>query len=146
MYLHTFCVIDHRLHLAVFWDEPDFIAGYFLQALKRCLLLINQRDSDEVVVHHYPIRSYEQFERNVRNRQPLLHKGARMGDHYRRWVRLFEQGKLEEEFSRFVMAEKDVEVLTRFGVIERDTLPRDTIQAALQARASGSNKAVGSKQ
>jgi len=96
---------------------------------KHVMRLFNQRNSDEVVVHHFPIRSYEQFERNVRNRQPLLAKGARMGDHYRRWVRQFEQGKLEEEFSRFVMTDKDVEVLTRFGVIEKYTGVRDAIES-----------------
>ena len=98
---------------------------------RHVMRLINQANSDEIVVHHYPMRSYEQFERNIRNRQPLVAKGARMGDHYRRWVRMFEQGKLEEEFARFVMSEKDAEVLIRFGVVERTTLARDTIQAAL---------------
>lgn len=101
---------------------------------KHVMRLINQRDSDEVVVHHFPIRSYEQFERNVRNRQPLLAKGARMGDHYRRWVRQFEQGKLDEEFSRFVMTDRDIEVLTRFGVIEKFTGVRDTIKSATEDR------------
>jgi hypothetical protein len=98
---------------------------------KHVMRLINQANSDKVMVHHYPMRSYEQFERNIRNRQPLVAKGARMGDHYRRWVRMFEQGKLEEEFARFVMTEKDTEVLTRFGVIEKSTLARDAIQSAL---------------
>lgn len=99
---------------------------------KHVMRLINQRDSDEIVVHHFPIRSYEQFERNVRNRQPLLAKGARMGDHYRRWVRQFEQGKLDEEFSRFVMTDKDAEVLMRFGIIERTTQVRDIIESAIK--------------
>lgn len=98
---------------------------------KHIMRLVNQRNSDEVVVHHYPIRSYEQFERNVKNRQPLLHKGARMGNHYRRWVRLLDQGKLEQEFSRFVMTEKDAEVLIRFGIIEKSTVSRDAIQSAV---------------
>lgn len=101
---------------------------------KHVMRLINQCDSDEVVVHHFPIRSYEQFERNVRNRQPLLAKGSRMGDHYRRWVRQFEQGKLEEEFSRFVMTDKDVEVLTRFGVIEKYTGVRDAIESVIEKK------------
>ena len=103
---------------------------------RHIMRFINQRNSDEVVVHHYPIRSYEQFERNILNRQPLLHKGARMGDHYRRWVRMLDQGKLEEEFNRFVMTEKDAEVLIRFGVIERNTVARDAIQSAVGSSVS----------
>lgn len=103
---------------------------------RHVMRLVNQCNSDEVVVYHYPIRSYEQFERNILNRQPLLHKGARMGDHYRRWVRMLDQGKLEEEFSRFVMTDKDAEVLTRFGVIERSTVARDAIQSAVIAGKS----------
>ncbi|WP_455217823.1 glycosyltransferase family 2 protein [Kaarinaea lacus] len=98
---------------------------------KHVMRLVNQRNSEEITVHHFPIRSYEQFERNVRNRQPLLAKGARMGDHYRRWVRQYEQGKLEEEFSRFVMTDQDVEVLTRFGVIEKYTGVRDAIESVV---------------
>ena len=94
---------------------------------------LNQSESTNVVVHHYPIRSYEQFERNIKNRQPLLHSGARMGDHYKRWVRMLDEGKLEEEFNRFVMSEKDVEVLTRFGVIEKYTAARDAIQMATES-------------
>ena len=57
-----------------------------------------------------------------------------MGDHYRRWVRQFEQGKLEEEFSRFVMTDKDVEVLTRFGVIEKYTGVRDAIESVIEKK------------
>lgn len=103
---------------------------------RHVMRLINQRDSDEVVVHHYPIRSYAQFERNVRNRQPLLQKGARMGDHYRRWVRQLEQGNLEEEFSRFVMTEKDAEVLMRFGIVEKTTEVRDAIRSAIEVASN----------
>lgn len=113
---------------------------------RHVMRFINQRDSDEVVVYHYPIRSYEQFERNVRNRQPLLQKGARMGDHYRRWIRIYEQGKLEEEFSRFVMTEKDTDVLTRFGVIERSSVARDAIQSATGALATKESSTAGKSQ
>lgn len=100
---------------------------------RHIMRFLNQSVSDNVVVHHYPIRSYEQFERNIKNRQPLLHNGARMGDHYKRWVRMLDEGKLEEEFNRFVMSEKDVEVLTRFGVIEKYTAVRDAIQMATES-------------
>jgi hypothetical protein len=100
--------------------------------------LINQRYSDDVVVYHYPVRSYEQFERNVKNRQPLLHKGAKMGNHYQRWVRMLDQGKLEEEFSRFVMTDKDADVLVRFGITDRNSDARDVIQAASRTMAGHS--------
>jgi glycosyltransferase involved in cell wall biosynthesis len=95
----------------------------------------NQRHSDEVVVYHYPIRSYAQFERNVRNREALVKLGARMGDHYRRWVRLLQEGKLEQEFERFVMMPADIEVLDRFGVIARDTTPGEAIERARKTKA-----------
>ncbi|SIN76111.1 Glycosyl transferase family 2 [Sulfurivirga caldicuralii] len=83
------------------------------------------RTTEAIRVYHYPIRSYEQFEANIRHRQQLLkNTNARMGDHYRRWVGLYEQGRLREEFERIVISAAHLNVLSRYKVVVEDTLPR----------------------
>jgi len=81
--------------------------------------LVNKRDEAGITVYHYPIRNYEQFKANIENRKRLLEAtNARMGDHYRRWVRILDEGGLEEEFKRFILANNEIEVLKKLGVIE----------------------------
>ena len=80
---------------------------------------ISQREEKGITVYHYPIRSYQQFEANIINRQRLLQQtNARMGDHYRRWVKLYEQGRLPEEFGKFVLSESDIITTNKIGVTE----------------------------
>ncbi len=81
--------------------------------------LINKRDETGITVYHYPIRNYEQFKANIENRKRLLETtNARMGDHYRRWVRILDEGGLEEEFKRFILSDNEIEVLKKLGVIQ----------------------------
>lgn len=82
--------------------------------------LINSRFEHEINVYHYPIRSFEQFENNIKNRARLLSSTpAKMGDHYRRWVKLYEQGRLQEEFDRFLLSESDISTLVKIGVLHQ---------------------------
>ena len=84
------------------------------------------RKTDALRVYHYPIRNYAQFEANIRHRQQLLKlPNVRMGDHYRRWVKLYEQGRLWEEFERIVLDETARQVLAERAVIVRDTRPAE---------------------
>lgn len=76
-----------------------------------------------IEVFHYPIRSYEQFEKNVQNRKRLLEgeKKASMGPHYRRWVKLYNEGKLQEEFeNNVVFSQKNIDVLSQYAIIKED--------------------------
>ena len=81
--------------------------------------LINKRDEAGITVYHYPIRNYQQFKANIENRKRLLETtNARMGDHYRRWVRILDEGVLEEEFKRFILSDGEIKVLKKLGIIE----------------------------
>lgn len=81
--------------------------------------LVNKRDEANIKVYHYPIRNYRQFEDNIRNRKRLLETtNARMGDHYRRWVKLLDEGILEQEFSKFILSESDIKVTNRLGITQ----------------------------
>lgn len=85
--------------------------------------LINARTESGISVHHYPIRSYQQFENNIQNRKRLIEQtNARMGDHYRRWVRILNEGGLREEFNRFILNQQEIEVLLKLGVLEHKKL------------------------
>jgi len=76
---------------------------------------------DKIKVYHYPIRSFAQFKSNIENRKKLLEKKAKMGPHYRRWVRLLDEGKLEEEFyNNLVFKKSDIQTFEKYGIIVKD--------------------------
>jgi hypothetical protein len=94
---------------------------------------LNQKHVDTIKVHHYPIRSKAHFIAHIEHRARLLRKGViKMGDHYRRWVRLYEAGKFAEEFSRLVMSEEDIRVLMKYGVISKNEIPRQCLASILE--------------
>ena len=77
----------------------------------------------KIEVFHYPIRSYKQFEQNIKNRKALLKSGKKisMGPHYRRWVKLYNDGKLEEEFNKnIVFSQNEIDVLKKYDIVRFD--------------------------
>lgn len=91
------------------------------------------RQEKGIRVYHYPIRSWKQFEANIQHRKELLSKGnVRMGDHYRRWVRLLDEGKLYEEFKAFIVNENQREILLGFGLIKQDLKPQKLFDRLLK--------------
>jgi len=73
-----------------------------------------------IEVNHFPIRSFEQFKKNIENRVKLLEKKATMGPHYKRWVRLYKEGKLEKEYyENIVVKQKYLPTLEKVGIIEK---------------------------
>jgi glycosyltransferase involved in cell wall biosynthesis len=94
---------------------------------------LNQKKSQNVSVYHFPIRSKQHFVENIENRQALLAKGvSKMGDHYRRWVDLLNQDKLEEEFERLVVNSEYKSVLQNLGVITQDDKAKNIIKDILE--------------
>ena len=78
---------------------------------------------EAIEVFHYPIRSYEQFERNIKNRKNLLegNKKVRMGPHYRRWVKLYNEGVLDREFKENILfSMDDLRVLEKYDIVKKD--------------------------
>ncbi len=76
---------------------------------------------EKVKVFHFPIRSFEQFKKNIENRKKLLENGAKMGPHYKRWVKLLNIGKLEEEFyNNLVFKENEIKILEKYGIVIKD--------------------------
>jgi glycosyltransferase involved in cell wall biosynthesis len=94
---------------------------------------LNTRQSSDVTVYHYPIRSRESFVANIENRAALLKKGVtKMGNHYRRWVKLYEAGQLECELDRLTVPTERKDILLDLGILKVDTHPGDVIDEALK--------------
>jgi hypothetical protein len=77
----------------------------------------------DIEVFHYPIRSFAQFEKNIKNRKKLLEssKKVSMGPHYRRWVEIYNRGELREEFEKNILFhQKEIEVLEKYDIVRRD--------------------------
>ena len=90
---------------------------------------------DKIEVYHYVIRSYAQFEKHIINRKRLLEdkKHIRMGPHYRRWVKLYNEGKLKEEFENRIVFKKDaVDVFKRYGIFQ-ETNVGEIIKSSLSS-------------
>ncbi len=83
----------------------------------------------DISVYHYPFRSYKQFEKNIKNRKILLQskQHVKMGPHYRRWVRLYDENLLENEYNRLLFEDLEIDVLKRLSVIVRDEYPKSKI-------------------
>ena len=89
----------------------------------------------DINVYHYPIRSYQQFEKNIIHRKELLkRKDIKMGDHYRRWVRLYDEGTLFEEYKEFFLSPQTQAALEKVGVLIKDDSPKQMIEKALQSQ------------
>lgn len=93
---------------------------------------INKQATDDICVYHYPIRTYEHFINHIENRKNLLAQGKdRFGDHYKRWVRLLNEGKLNEELNRLALDETDTQVLKKYGVIREDKTAYNALSSIL---------------
>mgnify|MGYP001159582052 FL=1 len=95
---------------------------------------LNQKQSERITVYHYPIRSRESFVANIENRSALLKKGvSKMGNHYRRWVKLHDSGQLEQEIDRLTVPKERKSTLLDLGIICEDPHPTKVITQALNA-------------
>lgn len=85
-----------------------------------------KREIDDIHIYHYPIRSYAQFEKMIENRTRILETvpDVRMGPDYRRFAKIFREGKLEEEYKSFLFSPDEVALLERIGMVRRNTMPK----------------------
>ncbi len=59
---------------------------------------------DEILIHHYPVRSYKQFERKVKDgAESLIKLGlSGVGQHWINWYELYKNNELEQEYDKFI--------------------------------------------
>lgn len=88
-----------------------------------------KRESNDIHIYHYPIRSYAQFEKMIENRTKILETvpDVRMGPDYKRFAKIFRDGKLEEEYKSFLFSSEEVALLERIGMVRRNTIPKEQI-------------------
>jgi len=93
---------------------------------------LSKFSSDTALVYHYGIGSKTHFLSHIENRQVLLAKGvSKMGDHYRRWVKMANDGVIDEEWRRLVLDREALIVLQKYGVIMKDTRAKEIIERIL---------------
>ena len=89
---------------------------------------LTAREEKGIRVYHYPVRSWAHFEEAIKHRRELLkNPKAKMGQHYRRWVKLLEQDRLYEEYQNFIIKGSDLPTLKKYGLVVEDNLPSKTI-------------------
>jgi hypothetical protein len=80
--------------------------------------------SEHIQIAHYPLRSYEQFEKKVSNHGSSIKNNTRFGPainwHLRYWYEQYRTGKLEQEYMKYVLEEQQVNDLLLSGTIVRD--------------------------
>ena len=94
----------------------------------------SQRTEPGIQIYHYPFRSFEQFEKRIRGREILFNSpGARVprGKKWVHWVKLLQEGRLDEEFRNYVLPNEDIDVLLKYGVLRKDEFGRERIGRAL---------------
>ncbi len=59
---------------------------------------LESRVENNIFIYHFPIRSYKKFAANAKQGAALLKNNpdTRMGNHLRRWAKMWEAGTLEE--------------------------------------------------
>lgn len=83
---------------------------------------------------HVPIRGYEEFERKIRNAKADLAAAPELPPsyawHWRRWIRLLDEGTLEREYVEQFIAPQDLDPLLRAGVVVEDRSLADFLAAS----------------
>ncbi len=92
------------------------------------IALWNKKIAQNIHIYHYPIRSFEQFERRVISRMEAIEKGAKIGTHEKRWDMLYRKGMLMKEFEYMIcLSDFEINYLTDIGVLVENHLPQNTI-------------------
>jgi glycosyltransferase involved in cell wall biosynthesis len=80
--------------------------------------------TDNTLIYHFPVRSYEQFVSKVRNYGTALNANTRFSPqtswHLRRWYKLYERGQLEEEYENMLVSSEQEIELENKGILVRD--------------------------
>ena len=104
-------------HLAV---RADALIDYGAGAHTATVRWGVRRTSDQLYILHYPIRGYETFQTKVDNVTAWLADNPRLpptwGWHWRRLIRLRDEGRLREEYEQQFVSPERAEELIRDGV------------------------------
>lgn len=87
---------------------------------------------DRISIAHYPLRTYQQFEKKVFNHGSSIARNTRFGTdinwHLRRWFEQLEQGELEQEYQKYVITKIQQDELVAAGVLIVDSKMEELIR------------------
>jgi len=89
-----------------------------------------KHQSQDIQIYHYPIRSYEQFYKRVKTRKKVLdtNPNVKLGNHEKRWKKMFEDGTLQDEYKKFfIFNDEKIRCLKDIGIVEENDIPSKTI-------------------
>lgn len=83
--------------------------------------------TDDIFIHHFPVRNWKHFERKVVNGGSSYKnnsiKDPSIGWHWKKWFLLYEKGLLEEEYHRLALSDNLESQITE-GVVELSPVPK----------------------
>ena len=87
--------------------------------------------SDQLQILHYAIRGFETLLVKVHNTAAWLDDNKHLGQalcwHWRRWIHLYEQGRLRDEYDQQFMSPARAQTLVQAGICSVDTTIADWI-------------------
>ncbi len=93
---------------------------------------------NNVFIHHFPVRSYRQFLRKVKNGGSSYannkDKNPDMGWHWKEWYSLYNMGLLKEVYKTMCISRSERKVLLNQGVLKRIRVPKSILYAAVRKR------------
>jgi glycosyltransferase involved in cell wall biosynthesis len=81
-----------------------------------------KKTPENIHIYHYPFRTFKQFETKVKLYVEILKENpnAKIGPHVKKWAKQYLNGKIEEEWNKIKVDEKDLECLQKFNIIKKD--------------------------
>ena len=97
---------------------------------------------------HYPIRGFDKFEKKIRNTTAWLednpHLEAEWGWHWRRWIRLAQNGRLRQDYESQFTSPARAQELVRDGVFSKDETISNWINSKQETPCSWRSTTSGS--
>jgi hypothetical protein len=86
-----------------------------------------KHEPDTIHIYHYPFRSWKQFENKIKLYVKILktNPNAKIGSHVKKWVKLYEEGKLLDEFEKMVFDNEKLKCLQDINILKKDTKPKE---------------------
>lgn len=79
--------------------------------------IFTKRKTNDIIIYHYPIRNYTQFEKRIALRVSLIGKVG-MPHQYHNWVEKYHDGTLKTEYKKITLSQSKIEQYTLLGILE----------------------------
>jgi len=87
-----------------------------------------KKDYEDITVYHYPIRSFEQLKKHIKDRVQALKSGVPMGGHIEHWLKLKTEEDFQKEWEKYYFNNCEINCLRKLQIIEKDTKMKELFQ------------------